>query len=71
MIKTMCEQLDVINKLLIKVDDDIEAVDEKAEAGLRDFESMDQRMMDQESQVKEMKEVMIGVDSDWTRGMTA
>jgi hypothetical protein len=40
-VKTICEQLDVINKMMIKVDDDIEGVDEKAESALADFEQLD------------------------------
>jgi len=59
-VKTMCEQLDVINKLLIKVDDDIEGVDEKAESALADFEQMDRRMTDFDKKLKESRETLMG-----------
>merc|ERR1711962_166032 len=59
-VKTMCEQLDVINKLLIKVDDDIEAVDEKAESSLADYEQLNLRMTEIDKRIKESKDSTMG-----------
>merc|ERR550532_868125 len=59
-VKTICEQLDVINKLLVKVDDDIESVDQKAETALADFEDMDRRVLGFEQKMKENKDTIMG-----------
>ena len=43
-IKTLCQQMEALNKLLIKVDDDIEAVDQKAEEGLTECEKLTSKL---------------------------
>ena len=43
-IKTLCQQIEGISKLLMKVDDDIEAVDQKAEDGLSECEKITEKM---------------------------
>ena len=43
-IKTLCQQMEALNKLLIKVDDDIEAVDQKAEEGLTECEKLTEKL---------------------------
>ena len=60
MIKTLCEQMDVINKLLIKVDDDIEAVDQKAEDGLSDCEKITEKIKAVEKSNKERCDTLLG-----------
>jgi len=60
MIKTLCEQMDVINKLLLKVDDDIEAVDQKAEDGLSDCEKLKENIAAIEQGNKERCDTLLG-----------
>merc|ERR1711936_190281 len=59
-IKTLCEQMDVINKLLIKVDDDIEAVDQKAEDGLSDCEKITDKIKEMEKAHKDRCDTLLG-----------
>merc|ERR1712106_1168688 len=60
MIKTLCEQMDVINKLLIKVDDDIEAVDQKAEDSLSDCEKITEKIGTIEKSNKDRCDTLLG-----------
>jgi len=60
MIKTLCEQMDVINKLLIKVDDDIEGVDQKAEDSLSDCEKITEKMTVLEKTNKDRCDTLLG-----------
>merc|ERR1712106_142568 len=60
MIKTLCEQMDVINKLLIKVDDDIEAVDQKAEDSLSDCEKITEKINTIEKSNKDRCDTLLG-----------
>eukprot|EP00092_Neocalanus_flemingeri_P022775 GFUD01024695.1.p1 GENE.GFUD01024695.1~~GFUD01024695.1.p1 ORF type:complete len:3073 (+),score=1009.79 GFUD01024695.1:162-9221(+) len=60
MIKTLCEQMDVINKLLIKVDDDIEAVDQKAEDSLADGEKITEKIKAMEKANKDRCDTLLG-----------
>merc|ERR1712106_426272 len=60
MIKTLCEQMDVINKLLIKVDDDIEGVDQKAEDSLSDCEKITEKINTMEKTNKDRCDTLLG-----------
>ena len=60
MLKTLCEQMDVINKLLIKVDDDIEAVDQKAEDGLSECEKIEEQIKAIEKGYKDRCDTLMG-----------
>ena len=59
-IKTLCEQMDALNKLLMKVDDDIEAVDQKAEDGLSDCEKLTGELAALEKSQKEKCDSLMG-----------
>lgn len=59
-IKTLCEQMDALNKLLMKVDDDIEAVDQKAEDGLSDCEKLTSQLTALEKSQKEKCDSLMG-----------
>ena len=59
-IKTLCQQMDALNKLLIKVDDDIEAVDQKAEDGLSDCEKLTGKLTALEKSQKDKCDSLMG-----------
>ena len=59
-IKTLCMQMEALNKLLIKVDDDIEAVDQKAEDSLSDCEKANERLNALEKSQKDRCDSLLG-----------
>ena len=59
-IKTLCQQMEAINKLLIKVDDDIEAVDQKAEDGLSECEKIADKLGNFEKTQKDKSDSLMG-----------
>ena len=59
-IKTLCQQMEALNKLLIKVDDDIEAVDQKAEEGLSDCEKLTGKLAALEKSQKDKCDSLMG-----------
>ena len=59
-IKTLCQQMEALNKLLIKVDDDIEAVDQKAEEGLTECEKLTEKLGRMEKSNKDKSDSLLG-----------
>ena len=59
-IKTLCQQMEALNKLLIKVDDDIEAVDQKAEEGLTECEKLTEKLGSMEKSNKDKSDSLLG-----------
>ena len=59
-IKTLCQQMEALNKLLIKVDDDIEAVDQKAEEGISECEKLTEKMNTLEKSQKDKCDSLMG-----------
>lgn len=59
-IKTLCQQMEAINKLLIKVDDDIEAVDQKAEDGLSECEKISEKLGNFQKTQKDKSDSLMG-----------
>ena len=59
-VKTLCQQLDVMNKLFIKVDDDIEAVDQKAEESITECEKLSEKMTNLEKSQKDKCDSLLG-----------
>ena len=59
-VKTLCQQLDVMNKLFIKVDDDIEAVDQKAEEGITECEKLSEKLSSLEKSQKDKCDSLLG-----------
>ena len=59
-IKTLCQQMEALNKLLIKVDDDIEAVDQKAEEGLSEVEKLQGKLSTLEKSQKDKNDSLFG-----------
>lgn len=59
-IKTLCQQMEALNKLLIKVDDDIEAVDQKAEEGISECEKLTDKISTIEKNQKDKCDSLMG-----------